>query len=343
MLLYQQGKFYPTGRSECLSVGVELTDQSEILVYDDMQNLIAQTDINKLKVCDKLGRLPREIIIPDIGLLVLQVDEKLEIWLSAKKTNRGVFHLENNKSLVWLSSILVPATLYVFFKFVIPFMAITFANYVPAKMVEIASRHTLIALDKSVLDPSQLPEELMNDYRFKWLSITQKLEMPESKFNIQFRQSEKMGANAFALPDGTIVITDELVELLERDTELLSAILLHEIGHVVNKHSMRLIAETITTSLAIDYFFGDLGGLIESFAGISATVMQNQFSQKLEWEADNFAIAKLKDLQRDPGSFAKAMEKLAATLPEEAKLSHLLSSHPLMRERIENTRNNADL
>jgi Zn-dependent protease with chaperone function len=136
-----------------------------------------------------------------------------------------------------------------------------------------------------------------------------------------------------------VVVTDQLLTLIDNDADLLQAILLHEIGHVEHRHSMRLIAETLATSLAIDYFFGDLGGMIEVFAGLSNTIMQNQFSQKLEWEADNFALKQLDALDLDKESFALAMEKLAATLPEDvSEYEVFLQSHPSIKERIENAR-----
>ncbi|WP_340678863.1 M48 family metallopeptidase [Paraglaciecola sp.] len=330
--------FYPEGRSESLPVTIHILANSQFSIVDHQQNIIATTSINDVAVKDRLGSVPREIILPNIGLLTIESSLSVNAWLAQSTTQSKIAKLESNKPLILASSILVPAVLYLFFKFGIPNAAITFAEYVPQSMVEIASRHTLLALDKSVLSVSELSAETQEKYQGHWIQIRQKLNLPSPDFNIQFRQSKTMGANAFALPNGTIVITDELVELLEHNADLLTAILLHEIGHVTHKHSMRLIAETMATSLAVDYFFGDLGALIEAFAGLSNTVIQNQFSQKLEWEADNFALSQISILDLESDSFARAMEKLAATLPEESKFQYLIQSHPLMRERIENAR-----
>jgi Zn-dependent protease with chaperone function len=330
--------FYPEGRSESLPVIIHILAEAQFSIVDDKQNIIAITTINDVIVKDILGSIPREIILPDVGLLTVESSSDVNAWLAKSTTQSKVAKLESNKPLILASSILVPAVLYLFFKFGIPNAAITFAEYVPQGMVEVASRHTLIAMDKSILTSSKLTDDVQAKYQDQWTKIKEQLNLTESGFNIQFRQSKTMGANAFALPNGTIVITDELIELLEHNADLLTAILLHEIGHVTHKHSMRLIAETMATSLAVDYFFGDLGALIEAFAGLSNTVIQNQFSQKLEWEADNFALSHIPALNLAPDSFARAMEKLAATMPGESKLQYLIQSHPLMRERIENAR-----
>ena len=47
-----------------------------------------------------------------------------------------------------------------------------------------------------------------------------------------------MGLNAAALPNNTIIVTDELVKLNGADEEVL-AVLAHEQGHLVQKHSMQ--------------------------------------------------------------------------------------------------------
>ena len=57
------------------------------------------------------------------------------------------------------------------------------------------------------------------------------------KYEILFRSGRGM-ANAFALPAGQIIMTDELVELAENDDQIYAG-LLHEMGHVEMKHGIR--------------------------------------------------------------------------------------------------------
>lgn len=49
-----------------------------------------------------------------------------------------------------------------------------------------------------------------------------------------FRKS-RLGPNAFALPADRIVLTDELVSLLD-DEEAINAVLAHELGHLYERH-----------------------------------------------------------------------------------------------------------
>src|SRR5690606_15515209 len=111
----------------------------------------------------------------------------------------------------------------------------------------------------------------------------------------------------------------------------LDAILLHEIGHVEHNHSMQMIAESLVATLTISYVFGDLSGAIESFMGIGSAVVQNQFSQEHEWDADNFALKQLKQLSRNPDDFAAAMRKLAERQPENSEAAAWFNSHPMLK------------
>ena len=56
--------------------------------------------------------------------------------------------------------------------------------------------------------------------------------------------------NAFAYPNGKIYITDELIQDLETTDDELAAILAHEIGHVVNRHSIKGLVEKSAVLLA---------------------------------------------------------------------------------------------
>lgn len=333
-----QGQYYPQGSAQCLTAEVSFSRSGILSLKIIEQDIHFEVPRAKLKIKDKLGSIPREIVLQDKGLLSVPSNQNVDAWLAEGSKNSTVFNMENNRSMVLASLVLVPVFLYVFFKFMIPGFAVYFADLVPDSAIELASEHTLYSLDKTMLDTSEISPEQQLGHVEHWQKTLRLLSLGNKSYNLNFRKSEKMGANAFALPDGTVVVTDALLELIEHDKQLLQAILLHEIGHVEQKHSMRLISETLATSLAIDYFFGDLGGMVEVFAGLSNTIMQNQFSQKLEWEADNFALAQIDALGLDPESFALAMEKLAESVPEQSDLEVFMQSHPLMKERIENAR-----
>jgi Zn-dependent protease with chaperone function len=333
-------KFYPNGSSQCLDVEIDFNDERQLRVKDAESYVLFSGKLAQLKVSDPLGSLPRELAIPDVGLLIVNPEPDFNRWLSSGSTVEKLASLEKAPSFIFLACIMVPLVLYVVFKYAIPSAAVHFANWVPDSAVRVASQHTLYVLDNTVLSDSELADNKQIELHSAWMSAIDKLELDEQQFSVQFRKGGGLGANAFALPDGTIVFTDELIELLKYDEKLSTAILLHEIGHVQEKHSMRLISETLATSIAIDYFFGDLGAVIEAFGGVANTLLTNQFSQKLEWEADIYALTHASKVGLNNDSFADAMQILSDTLPSssDSETESYLSSHPIMQKRIDNAR-----
>lgn len=329
-----EGVLYAPGSSKSCQVWLKLEEGELRLQVDNSWHSYPKPSLSSAPA---LGRMPREIRLPDGGMVQVPACEELNLWLDGGKLSARLAALETNKWGILAGILLTPICLFGVFKYVIPALAISFAHYVPQAYINTASEHTLLALDESLLAPSQLSETTRQDYLNYWQGTVRQLGLSPHHYHIQFRHAEQLGPNAFALPDGTIVITDQLVALLEQDKEVLQAILLHEIGHVEHRHSMRLIAQTLASSVMISYLFGDLSGMADLFAGASTTLVQNQFSQELEWEADNYALQQLDKLGQDGESFAKAMEKLASLAPS-SSMERWLSSHPMLKDRIDNAR-----
>src|SRR2546430_17108618 len=82
--------------------------------------------------------------------------------------------------------------------------------------------------------------------------------------SLEFRQSF-IGANAFALPSGIIVETDDLVRLSRSDGEVLG-VLAHELGHVKHRHTMRRLLEGSATAL----FISGVPGVVASTPSLAA-------------------------------------------------------------------------
>lgn len=232
---------------------------------------------------------------------------------------------------------LVPLAFYFVFAIAIPAMAIAFAPAVPEWVVKQTTQQSMSILERTSLEPSKIDENLQNELKTEWQSLLYEMKLDHQDFTILFRDSDTFGANAFALPDGTIVFTDDLLKLVNYDKDILTAIFVHEVGHVEQHHSIRLIAQSIATSVAISYFFGDISGIFEVFIGTASTITSNQYTQEAEWEADNFALEKLQQTGRNPLDFAAGMQKFSELAPEMSdELQILLSSHPLTEDRIQN-------
>jgi Zn-dependent protease with chaperone function len=157
----------------------------------------------------------------------------------------------------------------------------------------------------------------------------------EFDYQLAFRHAPKLGPNAFALPDGRLVVTDQLVELAASDAEVL-AVLAHEAGHHEHRHGMRQALEGSAVVLVAGFLFGDLSGTGSLSVSVPVLLLESGFSRDHEREADAFAFALLRRHGRSPADFATIMRRLSDYHGERdfGPVSYL-STHPPSRARIE--------
>lgn len=200
--------------------------------------------------------------------------------------SRFIYLLESRWQLVFIALILFVGFGYGMVQYGVPAVANKMAFWLPSSVADQAASHTLRLLDETVLSPSKLPRSQQDQLLTKFKVYSQQVDLP---ITIQFRHGGNLGANAFALPDGTIVFTDELVKLAERPEELI-AVLLHEIGHVAHRHGAQSVMQNSLLVVMAMAFVGDTSGIAELFMGMPIVMMQSAYSRDFEREADRFAL-----------------------------------------------------
>jgi len=160
-------------------------------------------------------------------------------------------------------------------------------------------------------------------------------------------------ANAFALPSGDILVTDRLVELAKKPEEL-DAILLHEIGHVVHRHGMRQIIQSSALTIILMLVIGDVGAVEEWTLALPGFLLESNYSQGFETEADEYAFKRMIAMDRDPAYFGhmlgritgegrEAAEDKAVQDPGSEGWLRYLSSHPGSPARVEQARRYSEI
>lgn len=154
-------------------------------------------------------------------------------------------------------------------------------------------------------------------------------------YTLHFRAAAtlKIGPNAFALPGGHIVLTDELAELLADAPDVLTGVLAHELGHVRHRHGMRTAVQAGLLAGVAGLVIGDFSSVL---ASLPALLGQAAYARDFEREADREAIAVLRALHLKPSRMVLFFERIEAwrkgrdgayTLPI------ALASHPADEER----------
>jgi len=132
--------------------------------------------------------------------------------------------------------------------------------------------------------------------------------------------------NAFATADGSIRIYSGLMDRMN-DSELLF-IVGHEMGHVVKGHSRKKI-RIAYASRAIRKGAASINNEVGSIArsqigGFAEKLINAQYSQKEEKEADDYGLLFLKSVGHNSEAAVSALRKLAST----SSGYFFLSSHP---------------
>ncbi|AKU91963.1 M48 family metallopeptidase [Vulgatibacter incomptus] len=212
----------------------------------------------------------------------------------------------------------------------IPFGARQVADRVPNELAHRVGQGTLTFLDKTLFHPSESDASARARVEGSFTRIA--AFHPDLPLHLELR---KLGsANAFALPDGTLVVTDELLNLAEDDDEL-TAVLAHEIGHVRQRHGLRMAIESSSVALILGVYLGDVGQISNLLAAVPAIYSQAGYSRAHESEADEFALALMRRAGVAPHHFATILRKLEDAAGAKGASAHsYLSSHPATEERV---------
>ncbi len=318
-------------------------------IADNGQLAIVSCDTAETLIC-----APREdyrfgAVIPGLatelqlrdGALFIPADSHFR-WpqLSGKAT--AAAKLESHKLSILAAVLLSPLLLWWIIVDLMPMLASAAVPLVPDSVKQQMGQQTFYGLQKTTLQPTELSVVQQAKVRYHWQMALQQLPLQQQGYQLHFYRSALFGANAFALPDGTVVITDELVQLLQEQPDAILAILLHEIGHVEGQHSVRLVAQSLGAALVFGILLGDVEGIAELLLGSGSALLQNAFSRDMEREADQFALQQLTALGKSPAAFADAMTALLQRHSRDSSKSDLLlkylSTHPDTAERIEHAR-----
>ncbi|MCA1978265.1 MAG: M48 family metallopeptidase, partial [Thiobacillus sp.] len=209
----------------------------------------------------------------------------------------------------------------------VPAAAQLAARTLPAGLDARIGAESLALMDKTAFEPSTLPAARQQALARQLAAHCQRQPCPP--YRLLFRASPAFGANAMALPGGTVIVTDALVELARHDEEVL-AVLAHELGHVQHRHSLRLAIQSIGAGAILVAVTGDIGSITDVAAGLPSLLLQSGYSRDMEREADAYALAWLRTACIPPQRFADMLGRLDAHPSD----TGLLDSHPGSRERM---------
>ncbi len=149
------------------------------------------------------------------------------------------------------------------------------------------------------------------------------------KFSVQIITDDKF--NAFAIPGGTILLLQGLLDKVKSEQEL-AFVLCHEMGHFKHKDHLKALGRKLLGFVVMAFFFGGNNPL-NSTIQTTFTRLDLKHSQKQELAADEFALDLLnKRYDNVDGAFEFFNSlKDKENLPE---FLYFFSTHPKPKNRI---------
>lgn len=301
--------------------------------------------LSTVRVSERMGAAARMVSFTDGAFCEVHDHDALDRLLEATGHRPSlVVRLQSRWRMAALALALCAGVAVAGYVFVLPWAADQASVHVPKAAVDAMSDKTLALLEERVLAPSQADPARTDALAraFGRMHVPDGARIPH---RVLFRSAPAIGPNAFALPSGTIIVTDGLLDLTDRDEEVL-AVLAHELGHVARRHGVRQVLQSSAVGVFVTWYLGDVSTLLTT---VPAALLEARYSRDLEREADDFAARMLRENAMSPELLVAMLGRLeGAHRPERrddaggpksaGSLPDYLSTHPATEERISRLR-----
>ncbi|MES2190699.1 MAG: M48 family metallopeptidase [Pseudomonadota bacterium] len=290
-----------------LAVSLQITDDALTITGE---GIMRSVPVREIKWPERTRHGMRLAHFKSGGLVQAGDTAAWDDWIRASGiTESVVVKMQQSWRWVFASVLLLGLLLVAFQQWGVPLAARAVVAITPQSVDRSLGETSLRVLDSQLLQATRLPAAEQQRLR---LALAQAVSaMPPGTlppWELVFRKS-RIGPNAFALPGGTLVMTDELVELAGHDDDVVIAVLAHELGHVRNRHGLRMLVQTAALSGLAAMVVGDFSTVL---AGVPVLLGQASYSRQAEHEADVDAVRILRAARISPGVMVKLFDRLVA-------------------------------
>ncbi len=155
----------------------------------------------------------------------------------------------------------------------------------------------------------------------------------ENRKKLKFIVVQSPEINAFAMPDGTIVVYTGIIETMKNYQEMV-ALLGHEVAHVNNRHAIKMMCRNLAGYLFVSAVLGDVNGVASVLIDNANTLRSLSFSREFETEADMDGLSIMIKNKVNPKGMLDLFDKIEDK--ETLEIPGYLSTHPITKDRIAN-------
>lgn len=297
-------------------------------------SVVCRDDLKSIKVSDRIGSIPRRLNLTNDSLFETPDNDAIDGLLKANNADRTgwIAELEQFRPRLigFVAVVFLLATL--IYRYALPALVELAVLVTPPVVPQWLSSGTLASLDQTMLSASRLSPAEQQPIREGFDKIAGFSTRGTAGYKLNFRDGGFIGPNAFALPDGTLVITDQLIRMANNDTEMILGVLAHEIGHVEKDHSLRQMYRAAGLAGLIMLIAGDIGSGGEEVLTDGAALLALSYSRGAESEADRISVDLMAKAGHDPLAIGRFFKLLEEKLGDKGG-TNMLSTHPGTPER----------
>lgn len=282
------------------------------VIEGDAINL--KVPVGQARLADKIGSAPRQLHF-DTGAYCLIADHaRFESLLQAAgmMPHSKLARWEKKWRYALASVVIMLAFFAALYQWGLPVAASWVAQRLPAELTAMMDKQTLTTLEGHFLTPSTLSMERQQALASQFSALQTANSGKVPAYTLIFRHSEAIGPNAFALPGGTILVTDTLVKLADQssaaDAQVLG-VLTHELGHVHYQHALRQFVQGTIVAAFVTWYLGDFSSLL---AAAPIALLNTRYTRAFEEEADDYAATMMVENGLSPAHLADMLASMQA-------------------------------
>jgi predicted Zn-dependent protease len=315
--------FYDGKSANKYPVKLRLTAQRLELVFSDGRQIQWPYTALQLSRTNSTGpvRLERSTSNPDIIPEAIVIEDPRfleEAHRVAPGALGNVWNQPHKRSLRYalmiLALVILPPLIFAIWVYAIPAMTNAVADQIPTKWEEkLGQDYFQTLFKKSIKEPDPQTRKALDVISKRLLSA-----VPDQPYQFRIHIHPSKMVNALALPGGTIVVFQGLINATETPEEL-AGVLAHEFQHVLKRHSTR----NIVRSEAIKLFGLIISGNSESMTNVilqAGSVLEHlRYSRQLETQADAEGMKMILATHVDPQGMIRVFEKLEEAQHQQMK------------------------
>ena len=307
----------------------------EVEILDQDYALIARVSLSEIRLEPPLGNLPRRMTLPDGTLF--ETDDHAAIKALPGQASRHWLHgLEQFRPRLAALVAATALSIWAVWRYGIDMLVAAAIGLTPAVVIEQLDKGALQYIDSDIAYETRLkPHEQQETQAIFDRLLLGVEDAPESaRFKLLFRYMPFVGANALALPGGTIIMTDDLVEQFP-EPDILAGVLGHEIGHVTEQHGLKGLYRSLVLYILLAFISIDTGPMFEELLAGGNLLLTLQYGRENETAADNYGVRLAHAAGYDANGVAHFFEKMMKEQSQSDDSMTWLSTHPPGEDRVE--------